>query len=82
MRDVIISPVRYGCAHIGNLERSHADLSLPDGNGDDGGEFPSALAIDFVVILRCRDGPSELCREIAPELVPEPEAFHIFVPLV
>ena len=82
MGDLVPSPVRDRGRQVGYLERSDSDLSLPDGDGDDRGELPATLAVPLVVELGRGYRPSQLCREVASQLVSEAETLDIGVPLV
>ena len=64
------------------MEGSASYFSLPDRKGDYVCGLPCILTVDLVVICSVRNCPSELRREIAAELPPESETFHIFVPFV
>ena len=80
MGDVVIAAVGHRSGQVGDLERRGADLTLPDGQGDDGLETPAALAVDLVVEGRGRDVAAQLGREVAAELAAEAETEHILAP--
>ena len=82
MRYVVVASVGDCGAQVGKVQGSAADFSLSDRKGDYVCGFPCILTVNLVVICSVRDCPSEFGREIAAELPPEPETFHIFVPFV
>ena len=84
MRDDVPAPVGHDGGQVGNLERRHPHFTLSDGDGFDGGEFPSAQPgrITLVIEFGRRQGAPQFGGEIAAQGVSEAKTLHILVPFV
>ena len=68
-------------SQVGNLQRSGGDLTLSDGNGDDGQSVPRLL-VAVVVIVAVRNHTSLLARQVDAQRIAEAHRYHVVAPNV
>ena len=79
MGDIIVAAVGDSGTEIGYLKGSGSDLTLTDGDGNDGKGVPRT-AISLVVILGIGNHSSSLSREVDAKFIAETHADEVVLP--
>ncbi len=74
-----MAAVGDGGGQIGDLQRSGGNLSLPDGDGNDGQRVPGFVVV-FVVVVGIGDHASLLTRQICSQPIAESHGYEMVFP--